>query len=48
MIRQDKGKWKLYAKDGSKVLGTHPSYEKALKQQQAVEISKHFKKASLN
>lgn len=47
MIRQEDGKFRLYTKDGSKVLGTHDTYEKALKQEQAVQISKHKKKASV-
>lgn len=40
MIRHIKGKWKLYSKDGSKLLGTHPTKEKAVAQEQAIEASK--------
>lgn len=34
-------KWCLYSKDGSKLLGRHPSKESALKQERAVQIHKH-------
>lgn len=41
MIRHVKGKWVLYTHDGSRVLGTHDTEAEAIKQEQAVEISKH-------
>ena len=41
MIRKRGSKWVVLDKSGKKVLGTHPSKEKALKQLQAIEISKH-------
>lgn len=40
VIRQEGDKWKLYTSDGKRVLGTHPSREKALAQERAIEISK--------
>jgi len=39
-IKQKGGKWLLYSHKG-KVLGTHDSEEKARKQEQAIQISKH-------
>ena len=41
MIVKKQGKYVLYSKDGSKRLGTHPSKEAAIKQEEAIEISKH-------
>lgn len=42
MIKQEsKHKFVLYSKKASKALGVHPSKEKAMKQEQAIEISKH-------
>jgi len=42
MIKQEsKHKFVLYSKKTGKALGVHPSKEKALKQEQAIEISKH-------
>lgn len=35
-----KDKWLVTTKDGSKILGTHSTKEKAIKQLQAIEISK--------
>lgn len=40
MIRKRGSKWVVMDKSGKKVLGTHPSREKALKQLRAIEISK--------
>jgi predicted methyltransferase len=40
MIKKRGNKWVVTDKSGKKVLGTHPSREKALKQLQAIEISK--------
>lgn len=41
MIKQEsKHKFVLYSKKTGKALGVHPSKEKALKQEQAIEISK--------
>ena len=41
MIKKRGKKWVVLDKSGKKVLGTHPSREKAVKQLQAIEISKH-------
>lgn len=35
------GKYQVKTADGSRVLGTHSSYEKALAQLRAVEANKH-------
>jgi hypothetical protein len=40
-IKHEGGKWKVYSKDGSKLLGTHDTEEEAQKQLAAIEISKH-------
>ena len=40
MIKRRGNKWVVTDKSGKKVLGTHPSREKALKQLRAIEISK--------
>jgi len=37
--------WVLYTKDGSKVLGAHPSKAQALAQEAAVEVAKHARGA---
>jgi len=46
MITQHKKtkKWLLHTRDGSRVLGTHDTYEKALKQERAIQISKRRRK----
>jgi len=41
MIKQESGKFVLYNHDGSKILGRHDSYEKALQQERAIMINKH-------
>lgn len=41
MIKHENGKWNLYTKDGKKIIGKHPTKEKAVKQEQAIEIAKH-------
>jgi hypothetical protein len=41
MVRKRGNKWVVLDKSGKKVLGTHLSKEKAMKQLQAIEISKH-------
>lgn len=41
MIRKRGKKWVVLDKSGKKILGTHPSREKAMKQLQAIEINKH-------
>lgn len=46
MIRHEKGKFVLYNKAGSKKLGTHDSYEKAIKQERAIKMSLRQKLAS--
>jgi len=38
--RNGKDVWVLYSKDGSKLLGVHPSKAAAIKQDYAVRISK--------
>lgn len=40
MIVQRGDKWVLYTGDGSRILGTHPSREKALRQEVAIRIRK--------
>jgi len=40
-------KWLLHTRDGSRVLGTHDTYEKALKQERAIQISKRRRKNPL-
>lgn len=45
MIKHEDGKWVLYTKDGSKVLGTHDTEEEAKKQEAAIEIAKHARHA---
>ena len=40
MIVEEEGDFVLYTKDGSKILGRHPTMEKALAQERAIEISK--------
>jgi hypothetical protein len=37
-------KWQLFTHDGSRVLGTHPTYEDALRQERAIQWSKHHRK----
>jgi len=43
MIEQDKKtkKWILYTSDSSRILGTHKTYEGALRQERAIQWSKH-------
>ncbi len=41
MIKHENNKYVLYTKDGSKILGRHDSYESALKQERAIQMSKH-------
>ena len=41
MIKKKGDKWQVMNHDGTKVLGTHGDRESALKQLQAIEISKH-------
>jgi hypothetical protein len=48
MIKHEKGKWVLYTKDGSKVLGKHDTEDDALAQEQAIEIAKHKRGARLS
>lgn len=43
VIRHEGDEWVLYTGDESRVLGRHPTKEKAVKQEQAIEISKHKK-----
>lgn len=40
MIKKCGSKWCLYTKDGSRLLGKHPSQAAAKKQESAVNISK--------
>lgn len=42
-IRHEDGKWVLYTRDGSRVLGRHGTKEDALAQERAVEAHKHGK-----
>lgn len=44
MIKREGSKYKLYTSDGSRVLGTHDSRKNAIKQEQAIQISKHKNK----
>lgn len=43
MIRSNKsdGSWVLYTHDGSRILGKHSTYKEALRQERAVQRSKH-------
>ena len=41
MIKKHGEEFWLYTADGSRILGKHPTKELALKQEQAIEISKH-------
>lgn len=41
MIKHEKGKWNVYNESGTHQLGSHDSKEEAVKQLQAIEISKH-------
>lgn len=43
MIKREGSKYKLYTSDGSRVLGTHENKKSAIKQEQAIQISKHKK-----
>lgn len=40
-IKKEGDEFVLYTKDGSRVLGRHKTREDAVKQEQAIEISKH-------
>ncbi len=40
MIKKSGDKWKLYTKDGSRVLGNHSSKRRAKQQEIAIKISK--------
>ncbi len=40
MIVPEDGKYVLYTRDGKHILGTHESYDKALAQERAIQISK--------
>jgi hypothetical protein len=42
-IRHENGKYVLYNRAGTKVLGRHPSKEKALSQERAIQVSKRAK-----
>lgn len=44
MIKKSGNKWKLYTKDGSRVLGIHDTKEEALAQERAIMASKGKKK----
>lgn len=41
MIQKRGTHWMVLTHDGTKVLGTHPDKESAVKQLQAIEIAKH-------
>jgi len=41
LIRKVGNEWVLYTKDGSKVLGKHPTKTKAQAQEVAIQISKN-------
>jgi len=40
MIKNEDGKWKLYTKDGSRVLSTHSSKEDAEKREKQINFFK--------
>lgn len=46
MLRKKGSSWEVLAKSTGKVLGKHPSKAQAVKQLQAIEISKAKKKSS--
>lgn len=43
MIQKKGRKWSLYTSDGSRVLGTHSSYEAALAQERAIQVNKRIR-----
>ena len=43
MIQKKGRKWALYTSDGSRVLGTHSSYEAALAQERAIQVNKRIR-----
>lgn len=44
MIKEKAGKWLLYTRDGSRVLGTHPTRERAMAQERAILVRQHMAK----
>jgi hypothetical protein len=44
MIRKEGRKYVLYSSDGSKRLGVHPSKERALAQERAIQFAKAKRK----
>lgn len=44
MIKEKGGKWLLYTRDGSRVLGTHPTRERAMAQERAILVRQHMAK----
>jgi len=44
VIKKEKGKYKLYTKDGKKVLGTHDTRQEAIKQEYAIQKSQEKQK----
>ncbi|MGL5715378.1 MAG: hypothetical protein ACRCX2_20335 [Paraclostridium sp.] len=43
MIIKDGDEYILFTKDGEHVLGKHDTYQEALAQERAIQISKHLK-----
>lgn len=43
MIKKEGSKWKLYTKDGSRVLGTHPTKKDAILQEIAIKMAQRKK-----
>lgn len=41
MIKHENSEWNVYTEDGKHKLGSHPDKASAMKQLQAIEISKH-------
>jgi hypothetical protein len=44
VIKKEKGKYKLYTKDGKKILGTHETRQQAIKQEYAIQKSQEKQK----
>lgn len=42
-IKEENGKFVLYTSDESRILGTHDTYEDALRQERAIQISKRMR-----
>lgn len=41
VIKSEDGQFALYSRDGTRKLGTHPTYQEALAQEKAIQANKH-------